>query len=132
MTKRRKLLNALGLAIFLLATLSGLGHAQEADPRHYTAADTLSAMHGLSARAQCIFRYEVGQGSPGFEPYDPNQVGSAGELGAAQLCPCGELRRFLAEGWGDPVNPWDAGAYLEYRLAQGERRAWREVLWGWC
>ena len=50
--------------------------------------------------------------------------GRAGELGAVQLHPRGELLRFYAWGYDDPHSPYQSVHFLAHRLTQGGARAW--------
>jgi len=104
----------------LLSAAVGL-HAQSV----YTSDDTLAAIDQYSdeigvSRAWLlrVVRCETGG------TFDPYSVGRSGELGAAQLAPWGELRRFYAWGYLDPFSPWQSVRFLAQRLSMGGARAW--------
>lgn len=100
--------------------------AQEAPAAQaYTADDTLAAIEQYSAEfdvsytwLRSIVRCETGG------TFDPYAVGRQGELGAVQLHPRGELLRFYAWGYDNPLSPFQAVAFLAQRLKQGGARAW--------
>jgi hypothetical protein len=109
--------------VLALALLVHPASAQ--DERAYTADDTLAAIEQYSvefdvsyAWLRSIVRCETGG------TYSPYAVGRLGELGAAQLAPWGELRRFYQWGYDDPFSPYQAVAFLAQRLKQGGARAW--------
>ena len=116
----------LATLVTLLALLANAMrvHAQEEDASYvYTAADTLAAIdqasvaHGVSWR----WLYSIVRCESQLDPY---AVGRRGELGAAQLAPWGELRRFYARGFSNPYSPYQAVAFLAQRLNEGGARAW--------
>ncbi len=81
----------------------------------FTMDDTLAAVDGAPEPIGCLVYHET------WPHWDPYSVGAAGELGAAQLHPGGELPAFLHGDWTplppserDPFNPDQAVAYLEW------------------
>jgi hypothetical protein len=91
----------------------------------YTSDDTYAAIQeasdetGVSAAyLTAVVQCETGGN---FSPY---AVGRQGELGAVQLHPRGELRRFLAWGYTDPFSPYQAVRFLAQRIVQGGASAW--------
>lgn len=117
---------AILFALALLAVFVGTrpADAQEATAAWtvadtYTALDEVSLATGVSwSRLYGIVRCETGG------TLNPYAVGRAGELGAVQLHPRGELPRFYARGYGDPFNPHESIEFLAIRLQQGGARAW--------
>jgi hypothetical protein len=91
----------------------------------YTADDTLAAIDqyalefGVSySWLRAIVRCETGG------TYSPYARGRAGELGPVQLHPRGELIRFLAWGYDDPDDPYQAVRFLAQRINQGGAHFW--------
>src|SRR5947209_6510176 len=114
-----------GLLVLLFVATTP-AHAQEADDApSYTASDTIAAIDQASAETGVsrawLLRVVSCETGGTLNPY---AVGRQGELGAAQLHPRGELRRFYALGYGDPFSPYEAVTFLAQRLAQGGARAW--------
>lgn len=121
MTARRPALVVLG-QVLLCAVLGAPAHAQEVV---YTPADTHAAIQqaademGVSAAyLTAVVRCETG-GT--FSNY---LVGRQGELGAVQLAPWGELKRFYAWGYLDPLSPYQSVRFLAQRVAMGGASAW--------
>jgi soluble lytic murein transglycosylase-like protein len=113
-----------GLVGIMLGTLLGaaLGiHSQEA----YTADDTLAAIDQYSEEmgVSRAWLYRIVRCETGWT-FDPYSVGRHGELGAAQLAPWGELRRFYAWGYDQPFSPYQSVRFLAQRLSMGGARAW--------
>ena len=94
----------------------------------WTATDVLYMRERATPRARCIIDREIG----GFG-YDPWRRGAAGERGPVQLHPRGLLPEFLTWSGGQaPENPYYAIPFLEYKLRQGQGRAWSPVRLGLC
>lgn len=111
--------------IALVVVLVCMTTTTVAAQQRFTPADTLEAIEQASAnsgvpasRLRRIIRCETGG------TYNPYARGRAGELGAAQLHPRGELRRFYAVGYTNPYNPYDAAHFLADRILAGGARAW--------
>ena len=127
-----------------LATICALAVAAfaSADRGPFTVADTRAALAGASARARCIVRYEVGGGTAEYVPYAPQTIGDAGtSFGVAQLHDSGGmaaserdglLHDFYRRGWTDPMNPYQAVAYLDDALDRGLADHWSPVKRGLC
>jgi hypothetical protein len=108
----------------------------------FTPNDTRAALAGASARARCIVRYEVGGGTAEFVPYAPETIGDAGtSFGVAQLHDSGGLTAseqdgmlhdFYRRGWKDPMNPYQAVAYLDDAPDRGLASHWSPVRLGLC
>jgi len=115
-------MRSLLLAALLLV---GATHVARAAETGYTAQDTLDAIdqyseeQGVSrAYLLAIVRCETGG------TFNPYSVGRQGELGAAQLHPRGELRRFLSWGYDDVFSPYQSVRFLAQRIAMGGAGAW--------
>jgi hypothetical protein len=119
--KRVALAAMVGIAIgTLLGAALGL-RAQEV----YTADDTLAAIAQYSEEQDVSYRwlYSIVRCETAGT-FDPYSIGRQGELGAVQLHPRGELKRFYAWGYFDPFSPWQSVRFLAQRLAMGGARAW--------
>lgn len=112
---------ALHLGVLALVALASVGARWD-----YTAADTLAALEGAGSRTRCVIGYETGWS------WSPNEVGRAGEIGAAQLYRYGLLPDFYARGYSDPWNPYEAVAYADAMIAAGQGRNWSPILRGLC
>lgn len=112
---------ALVLAI-LSIYMAGTAHGQEVE---YTSADTVAAIEQYSVEfgvSQVWLTRTVDCETGGtFSNY---KVGRQGELGAAQLHPRGELRRFYDYGYWDPTSPWQSIRFMAQRFAWGGASAW--------
>ena len=95
------------------------------DDYTYTAEDTLAAIdqysEELGVSHAWLYRIVACETGHTFNPY---AVGRAGELGAVQLHPRGELLRFYAWGYLDPFSPYQSVRFLAQRLTMGGARAW--------
>lgn len=96
-------------------------HAQE----RYTAQDTLNAIEEASAEigVDDVWLYNVVRCETAGT-FDPYSVGKQGELGAVQLHPRGELKRFFSWGYLDPFSPYQAVRFLAQRKTMGGASAW--------
>jgi len=115
-------MRVLFLVITLLLVMGVLpAHAQDA----YTSDDVIAAIDQYSVEFNIpqtwllrIVRCETGG------TLDPYSIGRQGELGAVQLHPRGELRRFLSWGYDDPFSPYQAVRFLAQRISMGGASAW--------
>jgi hypothetical protein len=107
-------------AAALLALTLATASAQE-----YTADDVHAAIwqysEELGVSHAWLYRIVACETGHTFNPY---AVGRAGELGAVQLHPRGELIRFYAWGYLDPFSPYQSVRFLAQRLTMGGARAW--------
>lgn len=91
----------------------------------YTPADTLAAIEQYTTEFHVPYRwvYDVVACETGgtFSNY---LVGRAGEVGAVQLHPRGELPRFYDWGYLDPHSPWQSVRFLVQRYLYGGQGAW--------
>lgn len=112
-----------GVVVFLagFVVFSGRAHAEGA----YTADDTRAAIHEASVEIGVseIWLVRVVDCETGGT-FDPYAVGKRGELGAAQLAPWGELRRFLDWQYTDPFSPYQAIRFMAQEFAFGRSGAW--------
>lgn len=99
--------------------------AEQQISRAFTPRDVLNAVEwaavefGVSYQWMLsIVRCETGG------TFNPYSIGKQGELGAVQLHPRGELRRFYTYGYSDPFDPWEAVPFLARRLRAGGGSAW--------
>ena len=92
----------------------------------WTREDVLTAMSLHSLRVQCVVRHEIG--GVGYSPY---AISEWGDMGPAQINPHGKLRRFLAAGYTDVFNPFQALDFLESELPL-DPGAWTPVRQGLC
>lgn len=99
------------------------GQAQADEP--YTSDDTRAAISQASAEIGVseawLYRTVDCETGGTFNPY---AIGKRGELGAAQLAPWGELRRFRDWGYLDPFSPYQAVRFMAQRFAVGGSGAW--------
>jgi hypothetical protein len=116
---RRLLATAVLVGVIVMLSV-GQAHAEP-----YTVDDTLAAIEQYSNEYQVSYwwLYRIVRCETGWT-FSPYSVGRQGELGAAQLHPRGELRRFYAWGYDDPFSPYQSVAFLAQRLSQGGARAW--------
>jgi soluble lytic murein transglycosylase-like protein len=116
----RRVLAAVVLAVVIMTLNLTYAHA-----RDYTSDDTLAAIEQYSNEYQVSYSwlYRIVRCETGWT-FNPYAVGRQGELGAAQLHPHGELRRFYSWGYDDPFSPYQSVAFLAQRLSQGGARAW--------
>lgn len=114
----------------LLALWLGLmGFALCIAPAHaegeYTPSDTIAAIGQASAEIGVseawLYRTVDCETGGTFDPY---AVGKRGELGAAQLAPWGELRRFRDWGYLDPFSPYQAIRFMAQEFKAGRSEAW--------
>lgn len=119
---RRATLHALVLGL-LLASSVGSGRAQSTEAELAPVVAEAASHYGISAAwLAATIRCETG-GWRADVVYGPTR-GAAGEMGAAQLHPQGELRRFLAVGYTDPFDPSQAIFFTAWRFAMGGASAW--------
>jgi soluble lytic murein transglycosylase-like protein len=111
-------------ALLTVALLVSSAHAQE-EPTAFTPADTLAAIDEASADSGIsaawlmrVIRCETGG------TFNPYAIGRAGELGAAQLHPHGELLRFYAVGYTDPFDPRQAAHFMADQFLLGRAYPW--------
>ena len=91
----------------------------------YTADDTLEAISETSTSSGVgYWRLWNIVDCETAHTFSPNAIGRAGEIGAVQLHPRGELPRFYAYGFDNPWDPYQAVAFLAQRLIEGGARAW--------
>lgn len=108
------------VALFLVSSIP-VG----AEERIYDSSDTLAAIDAASletgvSRAWIYRTISCETGTT----FDPRAVGHRGELGAAQLAPWGELRRFYQWGNDNPFDPYQSITFMAHRFAQGGSGAW--------
>lgn len=107
----------------LLAAMLLFGQAQTDEA--YTPDDTRAAISQASAEIGVseawLYRTVDCETGGTFNPY---AVGKRGELGAAQLAPWGELRRFRDWGYLDPFSPYQSIRFMAQRFAVGGSGAW--------
>lgn len=117
--RARLLLHAAALAV-VLAT-AGVSRVQA-----YDANDTMQALDDVSTETGIsyawlhrIVKCETGG------TFDPNMPGDHGtSFGAAQLHRGGKLDEFYADGWTDPLNPWQAIRFMADEFNAGEAYRW--------
>lgn len=120
MPRLRPLIGSLLLAAAIAAP------SAHAAPVPWTPDDVRDAISRTSPTVACIVTGEIG--GYGFDPY---VRGAAGEVGPAQLCPCGLLSDFQYGSWTDlspeyrdPHSPYMAVAYLESAVDRGLGSNW--------
>lgn len=108
--------------------------AQPPSRRHpgpWNRTDTLHAIYEASERhgsdlglQTCMVWHESR-----WWPYARGDSGRS--LGSAQLHQGGKLPEFLAMGYLDPDDPWDAQDYFALALVRGDQRHWARA-WALC
>jgi hypothetical protein len=111
-------LHAAVLAAFFCLTLSTV-HAYDSSDT-YAAIDQASTEHGVSwTWLHRVINCETGG------TMNPYKVGDHGtSFGAAQLHRGGLLGAFYAQGYSDPMNPYEALDFTAAQFAAGNSRAW--------
>lgn len=110
----------LTLLLIVLALWPGTALATE-----WTPGDTLAALEQYAEEFEVSYwwLYRIVGCETGWT-FRNDLVGRAGELGAVQLHPRGELPRFYAWGYDDPYSPYQSIRFLSQRLTMGGARAW--------
>lgn len=124
MTRQDRIRTLLGSLLLAAAITTPAAHASEP----WTSDDTLAALEGSPEIIDCVVRLE--------SQYQPYAIGSAGELGVAQLLPTenggGQMAEFMEGDWTvvdpadrSPFDPELSVAYLNFYLdTHGDLAPW--------
>jgi hypothetical protein len=114
------------VALVLVVFLTFDAHTTTAQSDYiYGVGDTFAAIDNAASDYGVSYRrlYSIVDCETGHT-FDPYSIGRAGEKGAAQLHPAGELPTFYARGYDNPFSPYQAVAFLAQRLNEGGAHAW--------
>lgn len=113
------------LALIACSVVLGSAGPVWAEEARWSTWDTLNAIEQYSAEFDVSYAWLYATvGCETGWTFNPYSVGRQGELGAAQLHPRGELRRFRAWGYDDPFSPYQSVRFMAQRFTMGGARAW--------